>query len=144
MRSGMQRFFVITAAALSILALAVPVSAVRPNPSLTQTVCAPGGGPDLRVTVTWSDVNANAWSAAIIGSDGAGTTENTEYQALPKTASSGSQTHTFVATTAYNGAQAAFALAYIYMGSPTNVQNSKGFPGGTGGENRPATGWPTC
>lgn len=143
MRSGMRVFGAFSAASL-LLALAVPVSAAKPNPTLTQTVCAPGGGPDLQVTVTWSGVTVNAWSAAIIRSDNVGTTENTGYQALPKNVSSGSQTHTFTATTAYDGAQAAFAIAYIYMGSPSNIQTAKDFPGGTGGENRPVSGWPIC
>jgi hypothetical protein len=144
MRSGKRLFSVIAAAALLLLALVVPVSAAKATPTLTQTVCAPGGGPDLQVTITWSGVNANAWSVAIIDSDSSGTTEDTGYQALPKTVSSGSQTHIFTATNAYDGAQAAFAIGYIYMGSPSHIQDSKGFPGGTGGESRPAAGWPTC
>ena len=144
MRSGKRLFSGVSAAALLTVALAAPVSALKPAPSLTQTVCAPNGGPDLRVTLTWSGVNANAWSVAIFHSDTIGTTEDIGYTSLAKTASSGSQSHLFTSTNAYDGAQAAFAVGYIYMGSPTNVQNSKGFPGGTGGENKPASGWPTC
>jgi hypothetical protein len=143
MRSGTRSFAVGAAAAMLVLAAALPVSAAKPTPTLTQTVCAPGGGPDLQVTITWSDVNANAWSAAALGSDGVWD-YGAGYQPLPKTVSSGSQTHTFPATNAYNGAQSSFAIGYIYMGSSSNVQNSKGFPGGTGGENRPAAGWPAC
>jgi len=143
MRSGIRSAGVLSATFL-ILAIAVPVSAAKPTPTLTQTVCAPGGGPDLRVTVSWSGVNVNAWSAAVFGSDSSGTADDTGYQALPKTVSSGSQTQTFTASSAYDGAQAAFAIAYIYMGSPSNIQNAKGFPGGTGGQNRPELGWPAC
>jgi hypothetical protein len=145
MHLGVRSFPIVAGAALLLLVLAVPVSAGKPTPTLTQTVCAPNGGPDLQVTVTWSDVNVNAWSAAALGSDSAGTWDyGAGYQTLPKTVSSGSQTHTFTATTAYDGAQSAFAIGYIYMGSSTNIQNAKGFPGGTGGENRPASGWLPC
>jgi hypothetical protein len=146
MRSPKRFFSVVSATALLLLALAVPVSAAKATATLTLTACAPNGGPNLDVTVSWSGVNVNAWSAAVLADDHGGIWDYGAgyYLPLPKTVSSGSETETFTATTAYDGAQAVFAIGYIYMGSSTNIQTAKGFPAGTGGLNKPTTGWPTC